>query len=87
MHQHHKEKEMRKVESLMIKYVGYKEPKTSEEVQLEILGLETAIAAAKQRIAVLTQSVQLQRLMKQSVEEEPKYEKTVQETADTEKTE
>jgi hypothetical protein len=78
---------MRKIESLSIRYVGYKEPKTHEEVQLEILGLKTAIAAAKQRIAVLTQSVQLQHLMKQSLVEDTKDEETVPETPSAEKTE
>jgi hypothetical protein len=54
---------MRKVESLVIKYVGYKDPSCADEVELEILGLETAIAAAKQRITVLRQGLKLERLV------------------------
>ncbi|KKL04700.1 hypothetical protein LCGC14_2613460, partial [marine sediment metagenome] len=50
-------------------------------------GLRTAIAAAKQRIAVLTQSVQLQHIMKQSVVEDKQDEEIVQEATDAEKTE
>jgi len=78
---------MRNVESLAIKYIGYNNPETAEEVELELLGLQTAIAAAEQRIAVLKQSLQLQLLMKNSVVEEPANEETVTETSDTEKTE
>ena len=69
---------MKKVESLSIRYIGYKGPATHEEVVLEILGLRTAIAAAKQRIAVLTQSVQLQHIMKQSVVEDKQDEEIVE---------
>ena len=78
---------MRNVESLSIKYVGYGKPLTDDEVMLEILGLRTAIAAIKQRIAVLTQSVQLQHIMKQSVVEDKQDEEIVQEATDAEKTE
>lgn len=78
---------MRKVESRVIKYVGYEEPQVQEEVHFEILGLETVIATAKQRIAVLVQSVQLQNIMKQSAVEDTKDEKTVQAATNTEKTE
>lgn len=57
---------MKEVESLMIKYVGYKEPATPDEVALEILGLHTAIAACQQRIAVLEQSMKLQEIVQHS---------------------
>lgn len=57
---------MKKVESLSMKYVGYKEPDNKDEVELEILGLETVIAAAQQRIAVLKQSLKITELVKNS---------------------
>ena len=72
---------MKKVEGLAIKYVGYNEPQTVEEVEMEILGLETAIAAAKQRIAVLKQSVKLQSIMMRAKQEQLD-ETTVSETAE-----
>jgi len=77
---------MRKVESLSIRYVGYKEPENLEEVELEILGLETAMAAAKQRISVLKQSLKLRELMKNSVVEDDN-EETVAETPDAKEVE
>jgi len=78
---------MKKIESLAIKYVGYSEPSTEEEVELELLGLATAIAAAQQRIAVLKQSLKLQTMMKDAVVKEDTDEKTVEATSDTEKAE
>lgn len=78
---------MRKVEGLAIKYVGYNEPKTEEEADLEILGLESAIATARHRIAVLKQSVYLQLLAEKSKIEEPADEETVEEAPDIEKVE
>ena len=50
---------MRKVESLSLVYIGYNKPETADELEMEILGLETAIAAAKQRVSVLRQSLKL----------------------------
>jgi hypothetical protein len=76
---------MKKLESLSIKYVGYSNPSTEEEVELELLGLATAIAAAKQRIAVLNQSLKLQNMMKSSMSKEGDDEKAVYEASDTEK--
>jgi len=73
---------MRKVEGLAIKYVGYNNPESADEVDLELLGLRTAIAAAEQRIAVLKQSLKLQLLMKDAVVEEPADEETVTETTE-----
>lgn len=89
---------MKEIESLMIKYVGYKEPETSDEVAFEILGLRTAIAAAGQRIAVLEQSKKLQEialwqknleLVKEQAEKvkEETDEKTVPEAPQTEEAE
>ncbi|HEA46220.1 MAG TPA: hypothetical protein ENH99_00365 [Candidatus Pacearchaeota archaeon] len=75
---------MRKVESLSIRYVGYKEPENADEIELEVLGLETTICAARQRIAILRQSLQLRELMKNSVVEDTKNEETVQEARDVE---
>jgi hypothetical protein len=69
---------MRKIESLIIKYIGYKDPENMQEIELEILGLETAIAVAKQRIAVLKQSTKLKEIMAASAEDTNA--KSVQET-------
>ncbi len=77
---------MRKVESLTIKYVGYGMPESEEEIDLEVLGLKTAIAAANQRISVLKQSLQLREIMKNFTVEDTKDEETVQETHKTEET-
>ena len=74
---------MRKVESLSIRYVGFKEPRSQEEVELEILGLETAIAAARQRICVLKQGLHLQEMSKKDTADE----ETVTETPTEEKAE
>jgi len=60
---------MKKLEKLTIEYVGYQQPETEDEVQMEILGLESAIQGAKHRIAVLKQGVQLNKLMRTSSEE------------------
>ncbi len=76
---------MKKVEGLEIKYIGYNKPQTPEEVDLEILGLRTAIAAAEQRIAVLTQSVMVQYLMNEATIEETSDEKTVEKTSESDK--
>ena len=74
---------MRKIESLSIRYVGYKDPSTSEEVELELLGLQTAIAAAKQRMAVLKQGLYLRGMS----EKDAVNEETVTETPAEEKAE
>jgi hypothetical protein len=71
---------MRKVESLLIKYIGYDKPESLDEAELEILGLETAIATAKQRISVIQQSLKLQSLIKNSVVEDEHHAQTVTET-------
>lgn len=47
---------MKEPEICSIEYCGFKSPKTQEELQFEILGLETAIFEAKKRIATLRQS-------------------------------
>jgi hypothetical protein len=39
-----------------VKYCGYTEPRNPEELEFEILGLETAIFEAKKRIATLKQT-------------------------------
>ena len=44
---------MREVENLEVKYMGYKEPETEDELIFEVLGLELAIKSAEQRIALL----------------------------------
>jgi hypothetical protein len=58
---------MRKIENLNISYVGYAEPNSVEEVELEMLGLETVVAVARKRMAVLKQSLKLQEIMKNSM--------------------
>lgn len=50
-------------EKLNIEYIGIKDPKTPTEIEFEILGLETAIAEAKQKISVLKQSIVLAKLV------------------------
>ena len=47
---------MRSPERCSLVYCGYKDPFSPDEIKFEILGLETAIIAAKQRIAELTQA-------------------------------
>lgn len=47
---------MRKPENCTIPYCGFKEPKSSEEIDFEILGLDNLIEKAKERISVLKQS-------------------------------
>ena len=47
---------MREPELCVVKYCGYAEPRNPEELEFEILGLETAIFEAKKRIATLKQS-------------------------------
>ena len=54
-----KEKRMKKLEDLNVKYVGYAVPVTEDEVELEILGLELAIKCAEQRIALLNQGLKV----------------------------
>ena len=78
---------MRQVETVRIEYVGLKEPKTPEEVELELLGLETAIAGAHQRIAMLKQGLHLSTMMDEDVRDalEQTDEKTVSETPTAEK--
>jgi hypothetical protein len=58
---------MRKIEKLRVEYVGYKNPETLDEAEMEILGLETAIRGAQQRVAMLKQSMLLNKMMKDSV--------------------
>lgn len=61
---------MKKIESLSLKYIGYQSPENEDEVDLELLGLSTVIAAAQQRMAVLKQSLLLTKLLKNSAVEE-----------------
>lgn len=71
---------MRKFENLSLVYIGYNNPETSDELEMEILGLETAIAAANQRISVLRQSLKLTEMVtKSNVNEDNANEKTVAE--------
>lgn len=47
---------MREPEDCKINYCGYNSPKSKEEIQFEILGLETLIKKAEARISQLKQS-------------------------------
>jgi hypothetical protein len=47
---------LREPDLCVVKYCGYTEPRTPEELEFEILGLETAIYEAKKKIATLKQS-------------------------------
>ncbi len=60
---------MRKIEELEVKYMGYKEPNTEDEVILEILGLELAIKIAEQRIALLRQGLKVGEMVAKSVQD------------------
>ena len=73
---------MRNLESLIIKYLGFKNPATKEEVEIEILGLETVIATAQQKIAILNQSFKVNDFLVKQRSEEPD-EKTVPEAPGT----
>lgn len=53
---------MRKVERVFVEYVGYKNPESLDELELELCGLRTAIAAAQARITALEQSRQLYKM-------------------------
>lgn len=75
---------MQSIDKLELKYLGYKEPETEEEVELEILGLRTAIAAAEQRIAVLEQSLKMREIMRNAKGDID--EKAVEKTADSKET-
>lgn len=50
---------MKDLEKLNFNYMGYNKPETSDEVILEILGLELMIKTAEQRIALLKQSLKV----------------------------
>jgi len=76
---------MRKVESLSLKYVGYSSPENEDELELELAGLETVIASAKQRIAILKQGLRLTNLMKNSMAKEKSDAKIVPETSSQDK--
>lgn len=47
---------MREPEKCAVEYCGYREPKTPQELDFEILGLKTAICEIEKRIATLQQS-------------------------------
>ena len=47
---------MKKPDKCNIEYCGYNEPKTHDELEMEILGLNNAIKSAEVRISSLIQS-------------------------------
>lgn len=52
-----------KLKHLNIEYLGIEEPKTPVEIEFEILGLETVIAEATQKISQLKQGIVLAKLI------------------------
>lgn len=58
---------MKEPEVCHIEYCGYKQPNTPDELEFEILGLETAIYEMKKRIATLKQS---KRLVEMTIKEQ-----------------
>lgn len=70
---------MKDIETLSIGYVGFSSPNDEREVEIEILGLYTAIAQAEQRIAILKQGLKLRDLVSDSLKDNVD-EKTVAET-------
>jgi len=50
---------MKHPESCKLDYLGFKEPKTPNELNLEIAGLENLVAKANERITALKQSLLL----------------------------
>lgn len=61
---------MRKIEELEVKYMGYQEPNTEDEVILEILGLELAIKIAEQRIALLRQGLKVGEMVAKNIKDQ-----------------
>ena len=58
---------MRKLQKINIEYVGYKEPETEDELNMEIFGLENAIKNAELRISMLRQGLHLNKMMKSAI--------------------
>lgn len=50
---------MREPENCKVSYVGYESPRSTEEVEFEILGLENLILKAKEKISKLKQTAYL----------------------------
>lgn len=71
---------MRELEELKVSYIGYSDPKTEEEVSVEIAGLELAIKCAERRVALLKQGVMIARAKAVGSKETPKSEEKPQET-------
>jgi len=53
----------RKPEKRMFTYVGYEDPQTDNEAELEILGLETLMATATHRMSILKQGKALRDIL------------------------
>lgn len=60
---------MREVEKRELEYLGYKNPGTHDEVELEILGLELAIKTAEQRVAHLRQALKVAYMKSKAITE------------------
>jgi hypothetical protein len=63
---------MKHPESCKIKYLGFGEPKTPNELKLEIAGLENLVAKAKERITALRQSLLLAEIIIEESNQEKK---------------
>ena len=63
---------MKYPESCKIDYLGFAEPKTPNELKLEIAGLENLVAKANERITALKQSLLLAEIIIQESEGEKK---------------
>lgn len=74
---------MKKIESLVLKYLGYSDPVNKDEIEMECLGLATAIATAQQRISVLQQSLKLTSMISAAEEAQEESNEKIIETPDT----
>lgn len=63
---------MKYPESCKIDYLGFSEPKTPNELRLEIAGLENLVAKANERITALKQSLLLAEIIIQESDQEKK---------------
>ncbi len=64
---------MKHPESCKINYLGFNEPKTPNELKLEIAGLENLVAKANERITALRQSLLLAEIIIEESGQEKKW--------------
>ena len=63
-------------ERLQLEYLGIKSPQTYEEIEFEILGLETLIAEAHYKITQLKQGKSLAKLLEKTTHDSHHSKKT-----------